>query len=290
MTATNGFKRILLATDGSEEAEAALLSTISLANASRARVRVAHVWNLELHHRHGYWDIEVRSEAHNLVTTAVGRLQAAGVRADSEIIRADNDHVAAGIAVAARAFEADLVVVGSRGLSDWQSMVKHSVTHQLLCAMDCPLLIVRKRPAAVDHESQRVILAIAGGDDIAPAVRAATAAAASAGSEIMVVHVAQTIIGPEGYVFIETKDETEAVMKAALQLIEKAGVVAAGVVAHRRPVAQTVVDMAERWNADKIVIGSSRMGDIGSLVLGSVSHHLLRTTGRPVLIAERVRV
>jgi nucleotide-binding universal stress UspA family protein len=289
MSATKGFKRILLATDGSEEAEAALLSTMSLAHASGARVRVAHVWNLELHHRHGYWDVEVRSEAHNLVATAVGRLQATGVLADSEIVRADTDHVAAGIAVAASAFDADLVVVGSRGLSDWQSMFKHSVTHQLLCAIDCPLLIVRKRPAAVDHESQRVVLAIAGGDDIAPAVRAATAAAAAAGSEIVVLHVAQTIIGPQGYVFVETEQEAQAVMKGAVQMIEEAGVAVQGVVAHGRPVAESVVDMAESWNADMIVIGSSRMGDIGSLVLGSVSHHLLRTSGRPVLIAERVR-
>ena len=45
---------------------------------------------------------------------------------------------------------------------------------------------------------------------------------------------------------------------------------------------------AADWNADLIVVGSSRMGDIGSLFLGSVSHDLLHVTDRPVLIAERV--
>ncbi len=38
------------------------------------------------------------------------------------------------------------------------------------------------------------------------------------------------------------------------------------------------------------MIGTSRISDIGSLVLGSVSHHLLRTTGRPVLIAQGLRL
>ena len=38
-----------------------------------------------------------------------------------------------------------------------------------------------------------------------------------------------------------------------------------------------------------IVVGSSRMGDVGSLVLGSVSHSLLHTTARPVLVAERIK-
>jgi nucleotide-binding universal stress UspA family protein len=50
-----------------------------------------------------------------------------------------------------------------------------------------------------------------------------------------------------------------------------------------------VAEIAEAWTADVIVVGSSRMGDLGSLMLGSVSHNLLRTTGRPILVAERVR-
>ena len=289
MNTTKGFQRILLATDGSEESEAALLSTIAVAHTSSARVRVAHVWNLDVHHRHGYWDVEVRSAAKRLVETAVGRLQGAGVRANSEIIRADADHVAMAIAVAAKTFDADLVVVGSRGLSDWQSMFKHSVSHQLLCAVDCPVLIVRNRLAATDHDSQRVVLAIAGGDDVAPAARAAVAAAAAPGSVVLVVHVAQTIVEPQSFVSVETEEETEAIMSAAIRRVRDAGVAVERVVAHGRPVAETVAETAETWNADMIVVGSSRMSDIASLVFGSVSHHLLRTTGRPVLIAERIR-
>jgi nucleotide-binding universal stress UspA family protein len=289
MNSTKGFKRILLATDGSEESEAALLSAIAFAHTSSAKVRVAHVWNLELHHRHGSWDVEVRTDAKQLVETAVGRLQAAGVLADSEIIRADVDHVAVAIAATAKSFDADLIVVGSRGLSDWQSMFKHSVSHQLLCAVDCPVLIVRNRLAVTDHESQRVVLAIAGGDDVAPAARAAIAAAAAPGSLVLVVHVAQTIVEPQGFVFVETEEETEATMSTAIRMVTEAGVAVESVVAHGRPVAQTVAETAETWNADMIVIGSSRMSDIGSLVFDSVSHHVLRTAGRPVLIAGRMR-
>ena len=288
MNTRQGFKRILLATDVSPESEAALLSAISVAHTSSAKVRVAHVWNLELRHRHGTWDVEVRSEAKRLVDTAVGRLQAAGVLADSEIIHADPEHVAAAIAVTAKSFDADLIVVGSRGLSDWQSMFKHSVSHQLLCAVDCPVLIVRNQLAATDHDSQRVVLAIAGGDDIAPAARAAIAAAAAPGSAVLVAHVAQTIVEPQGFVFVETDEETDATMSAAMRMVTDAGVAVEGVVAHGRPVAEAVAETAETWNADMIVIGSSRMSEIGSLVFGSVSHRLLSATGRPVLIAERI--
>jgi nucleotide-binding universal stress UspA family protein len=50
-----------------------------------------------------------------------------------------------------------------------------------------------------------------------------------------------------------------------------------------------VAEVAAGWNADLIVVGSSRIGDLGSLLLGSVSHDLLHGTKRPVLIAERVK-
>ena len=287
MSAAQRFTNIFLATDGSEESEAALYVAITLGHASAARVRVAHVWNLELHHRHGCWDVEVRSEAKRLVDNAVGQLQAAGVLADCEILRSDTDHVAVALAAAAREFGADLVVVGSHGLSDWQSMFEHSAGFQQLCALNCPLLIVRGRPAA-QHQAERVLLALADGDEIAPSVRAAVAAAAAPGSAVLVVHVAKTISASQGFVFDESA-ETEATMSRAIRLVTEAEVAVEGLVANRRPVAETVAETAESWNADMIVIGSSHMSDIGSLVLSSVSHHLLRTTGRPVLIAQRTQ-
>ena len=95
MSTTKRFERILLATDGSEAAQAAVDATIAIAKSPTAKVRVAHVWNLEVHHRHGFWDIEMRSEAQKLVDVTVERLLNAGVIAEREIDRADSKHVAA---------------------------------------------------------------------------------------------------------------------------------------------------------------------------------------------------
>ncbi|MGA8923775.1 MAG: universal stress protein, partial [Candidatus Dormiibacterota bacterium] len=69
-----GFGRILLATDGSAQAKAAVGVTSSFARASSAAVRVVHVWNLEVHHRHGVWDVEMRSEAESLLGETVAVL------------------------------------------------------------------------------------------------------------------------------------------------------------------------------------------------------------------------
>jgi nucleotide-binding universal stress UspA family protein len=287
MDATKRFERILLATDGSGASKAAVDATIALAKSPSAKVRVAHVWNLEVHHRHGVWDVELRSEAQRLVDATVEVLLRAGVMAEREICRADGDHVAAALANAATDFGADLVVVGSRGLSDWQSLIQGSVSHQLLSRVDCPLLIVRGWTSAA-KSSRQVLLAIAGGDDIVPAANAAIAAAGALGSHVLVVHVAQMITAGQSLVYVETEEEIRSTMAKTIELVEKAGIPANGQVALPGPVASVIAKVAEAWQADLIVMGSGRMGDLASIVLGSVSHDLLHVSPRPVLIAERV--
>ena len=283
------FERILLATDGSEAARPAVDATIALAKSPTAKVRVAQVWNLEIRHRHGNADVEVRREAGKLVDATVERLFGAGVIAEREICRADSNHVAAAIACAAKVFGADLVVIGSQGLSDWQSLTQRSSTNEMLCGLDCPVLIVRGLPTGAAVRTPRIVLAIAGGEDLDPNVRAAFAVARQ-GASVMVVHVAQAIFGLHGFAFLESNEEIRETMARACRMLTDAGVQAHGIVAHEGPVAQTVAKIATDWDADLIVVGSSRMGDIGSLFLGSVSHDLLHTPGQPALTAEPVAV
>jgi nucleotide-binding universal stress UspA family protein len=283
-----GFSRILLATDGSEEAEAAAAVAASFAQAWEASVRVVHVWSLEVHHRHGFWDVETRSEATKLISDAVTRLRSLGVEADGELSHADNSHVTAAIAQAAREFNADLVVVGSRGLSEWQSMLQHGVSHHVLCAVDCPVLIVRGRSGELFHP-RRVLLAVAGGDDLGPGVHAATAVASRDESKVLVAHVAQAIVGAQGFSFVETDDEIAATLQKATALFAEGGLEVETMVAEPGPVARVVAEVAARWQADVIVIGSSRMSDLAGMLFGSVTYDLLRATDRPVLVAERVR-
>jgi nucleotide-binding universal stress UspA family protein len=289
MERVSSFSRILLATDGSEQSQAAVDATIELATFSSAVVRVAHVWNLEVHHRHGVWDVEVRSEAERLVQETVGRIVAAGIAADNEIFRADHAHVAAAIAQIAREFQADLVVVGSRGLSDWQSMFQHSVSHQVLASVDCPVLIVRARRAGEAGSTRRILVGVAGGDDIAPAARATAAVARRRSCSVLAVHVTQAIVSPPGLGYFESDIESRNTVDLAVQELRDAGVAAEGMVAPAGPVPATLAQVAEEWNADLIVTGSSRMGNAASLLLGSVSHDLLHRTDLPILVAERIR-
>ena len=282
-----GFKKILLATDGTPQAEAAVDATIRLARFTSALVRVAHVWNLEVHRRQGFWDVETRNAAESLVQETVDRLTNAGLMAEKEVYQADNAHVAAAIAGIAREFGADLVVIGSRGLSDWQSLFQHSVSHQVLAAVDCPVLVVRSESHHGLGSTQRILLAVAGGDDVAPAVKAALAVAQSAPSAVMVVHVAQEIIAVQGYAYVESDDEVRATLESAISPLRAEQIPVESMVLNGSPVAKAIAEVATAWSADLIVVGSSRMRDMASMLLGSVSHSLLHTSDVPVLVAER---
>ena len=285
---SKGFERILFATDGSENADAAAEVVAALATASKANVRVVHVWNLEVHHLHGMWDVEMRAEAEHLIHETVRRFRALGVEADGQLARAEASHVAAAIAEVAREFRSDLVVVGSRGLSDWQAVRRHSVSHALLAAVDSQLLIVRSNARAL-HEPRRIVVAVAGGEDVPRAMRAAIEAGGP-GARVLVLHVEQAVIGVQGFAYYEPQDEIEETMRQATTILEAAGITPTTRVAEPGSVADAVADAAAGWDADVIVLGSTRMGDIASMVFGSVTHDLLRKTDRPVLVAEKGQV
>lgn len=281
------FGRILVATDGSEPSQTAVSVASTFARVAGASVHVVHVWNLEVHHRHGAWDVESRAEARQLIDSAVDRLRGLGIDADGEILHADTHHIAAAVGDAARTFGADLIVIGSRGLSDWQSLLSTpSVSHEILTKVECPVLVVRGPSRSPDHGAQRVLLAVAG-DEIEASVDAAIAAAAAPGSTVLVIHVPISIFSPSGYAYLEPDEEMAATLGRATKLLSDAGLPVESMLTHDGPVAQTVLEAAAKWRADIIVIGSSRMGDLGSILLGSVTHNLLHSSDRPVLIAER---
>ena len=284
MSSSRRFKKIVLATDSSDEAEAAVDATIALSHGSSAEVRVVNIWNLEIHHRHGHWDLEVRNQAKQLLDSTVERLTRGAVRAEGAILRADSDHIAAAVAIDAKTFGAELLVIGSSGLSNWQSALKDTVSPQLLSSVGCPVLIVRGRSSTA-RTSPRVLLAVAGSDDIGAATHAAIAVA-SAKSLVLVVHTAELFV--EGQRLVHSEPEIQATIAKAIKLIEDAGISARGVVTHPGPVADVIARVADTWDVDLIVAGSSRLGDLASMLLGSVSHDLLHVSMRPALIAEPV--
>jgi nucleotide-binding universal stress UspA family protein len=78
-----------------------------------------------------------------LVEGAVREIKDAGVSARGEIYRAPYGHAATAIVNEAAASDADLIVMGSRGLGDIAGLLVGSTAHKVLHLTKCPVLVVR---------------------------------------------------------------------------------------------------------------------------------------------------
>jgi nucleotide-binding universal stress UspA family protein len=136
------FKHVLVAIDASECSERALPTAIEIARKFEADLFVLHV----AEHDRGravVYPIESPAEATRLVGDAVETARKSGVRADGELVDKAAGHVAQAIQETAAARDIDLIVMGSRGLSDGLGFLVGSVTHKVMEKVAIPVLVTR---------------------------------------------------------------------------------------------------------------------------------------------------
>jgi nucleotide-binding universal stress UspA family protein len=104
-------------------------------------------------------------------------------------------------------------------------------------------------------------------------------------AEIVVLHVHEIAIGRWGRLRIDDASEDE-FAAGIVEELHSAGVQARAEVreVNYREIAAGIVQLADDVDADLVVVGSRGRSDIGALTLGSVSHKLLHSSHRPVLV------
>lgn len=136
------FKHVLVAVDGSQYSVRALPAAIELAGKFGADLFVLHVAEHD-RGRAAAFTLETPAEATRLVADAVAQARAAGVTARGELVDKGAGHVAQAIQECAAAHNVDLIVMGSRGLSDAQGFFLGSVTHKVMQQVEVPVLVTR---------------------------------------------------------------------------------------------------------------------------------------------------
>jgi nucleotide-binding universal stress UspA family protein len=141
--------RILLATDGSEEAELAALRAVDLADATDSELHVVHVGVVPTflksypgtlgYERRLYEEIEEVSR--QLLRKQSWRVKAAGGTVAGTHLRMGA--VAMEIVALAEEIGADLIVMGSRGLGGVRRALMGSVSDSVVRHAHCPVLVVR---------------------------------------------------------------------------------------------------------------------------------------------------
>ncbi|MGZ4166791.1 MAG: universal stress protein [Solirubrobacteraceae bacterium] len=153
------FKRIMWATDGSENADRALAVAKSLASEETATLTIVHIVQkiaTSGDKALGWYANEELVEAK--VEQVASQLSKEGVNVSVKMVTHVGPQPAHQIAELAREAGADLIVVGSRGHGVISGLVLGSVTQRLLHVAPCPVLVVPPvDPAAREEidESER---------------------------------------------------------------------------------------------------------------------------------------
>jgi nucleotide-binding universal stress UspA family protein len=137
-------KRILIATDGSDGAWAAVEEGVQLASEVGAEVTfvtvrhpVSGLFGDHLYQQHLTEQLEHVRAVIDRAQAEAGRV---GVRCEADILEGDPVEC---IARAARTWNADLLVVGSRGHGAVASALIGSVSRELLTQSPAPVMVVR---------------------------------------------------------------------------------------------------------------------------------------------------
>ena len=142
--------RILLATDGSQEAELAALRAVELADATDSELHVVHVGVVPIFLRSypgtlGYYGKlyeQIEEESRELLRKQSLRVKAAGGTVAGAHLRMGQ--VALEIVALAEELGAGLMVMGSRGLGGVRRALMGSVSDSVVRHAHCPVLVVRQ--------------------------------------------------------------------------------------------------------------------------------------------------
>ena len=150
--------KILLAIDGSEEAELAALKAVELADGTDSELHVAHVGVLPSFLRSDFGTRgydgklyeEIEEESRELLRKLSWRVKVAGGTVAGAHLRMGA--VDLEIIGLAKELGVDLIVMGCRGHRGIRRAIEGSISDAVIRQAPCPVLVVRSHESVEDHE------------------------------------------------------------------------------------------------------------------------------------------
>ena len=255
------YKRILLATDGSPTAETAERIGVALARTTKAKLTVVYAY-------------EDAARAQATVERALAIAEAEGVKADA-VLSADDPSSA--VLEAAEDKNADLIVLGSRGLYQGEQ-VFGSVVRKIAAHAPCDVLLTRAREVQLTPEEapyRRLLIAT---DGSATADRAARKG----------FGLAKRLEAAVALVFVGHPKTGELVLQdTVVTMGEEEGIEAVTTI-RQGDAAQEIIAEAREWSADLVVIGNRGLAGTKAILVGSVPLTVAEYAATDVLIARTI--
>jgi nucleotide-binding universal stress UspA family protein len=293
-------KKILLATDGSEDAELATTTAVDLAKVSASELHVIHVGPglplYELPDYPAHFEEVVgaqKRESQRVLDEQVRRAEGLGATVVAVHLEMDERPYRAIVELGEK-LGVGLVVMGSRGLGGLRRTLMGSVSSSVVRHAHCPVLVVRGEPISFPI---KMLLATDGSKDAELAATAAIDLARNTGSELHVV----TVFPGSAYVhpYYEThfpeaaerlrreaRNERQEILDKRVERIREAGGSVAQTHIRAGEPAAEIAALAEELDANLIAMGSRGLGGIRRALMGSVSDSVVRHAHCPVLIVR----
>jgi nucleotide-binding universal stress UspA family protein len=287
---------ILVPHDFSAHSDAALRRAVALAKTAKGRIHLLHayawpvrgVMPYDMAMPAGVWDAIREGTQEKLEEIRAG-VEKQGVAAEAEV--SGQLPVESILATAARV-HADLIVVGTRGLTGLKHVVLGSVAERTVRMAPCPVLTVKEDDAG--GAVRRIVVAT---DFSAPGDHArdvGVSLAKQLGAEVHLVHAFDIPLAmvtpyevtvPDGLIR-EAREAARKKLDAALAAVRQAGVTATGHLGEV-PAAPAVADVAKEVKADLVVIGTHGRTGLKHVLLGSVAERTLRLAPCAVLTVKQ---
>lgn len=294
-------KRILCPLDFSDASAHALDHAARLARWYGARLTALHVRPTVVPHpdispegQMAPWLVAELETLRHRVAAVCSEVVAAGVPVDAT---ASAGEPVQEILSHADTLGADLIVLGTHGLSGFRHLVLGSVTEKVLRRATCPVLTVPPRASAALSPFTRVLCAVDFSDCSQHAVTFAATLARQAGARLSLLHViewpwhestipetvgvsveqAQAMADYRRYLETGAAERLAAIGAAAMPDRQVTTSVSFG-----RPYVE-LLDAARRNGADLIVLGVRGRGPVDLAFFGSTANHVVRSATCPVL-------
>jgi nucleotide-binding universal stress UspA family protein len=293
-------KKILLASDGSKDAELAAKAAMDLSKKTGAELHVVHAWRPLPHYAFPSlvperYQPPYEEGARKILEAQVGRIEQAGITVSKA-------HLATGrpadaILDHAERIGAGLIVVGSRGLGPVKRLLVGSVSESIVHHAKCPVLVVRG--GAKSWPPVRVVV----GEDLSEDAHSAAKLGVTLGklmkAETLLVHTYEGMPPHPETLPQGDRELYEAMVEKHVRQVEPALEERAAELEDAydvRPQVRVVPgesalvlsEIAEEGDGPSLlVVGSRGLGTSERIVLGSVSSKVLMAARGSVLVCPR---
>jgi nucleotide-binding universal stress UspA family protein len=242
---------------------------------------------------------EAKKATEDFLAQGAEKLSAVGWSVTTSVVVENPRNV---IYKSAEDWNADLIILGSRGRSTIERLLLGSTAHAVLRHAHCSVELVRapRSKPAVNATDMRILIPTDGSDSAQNALRSVAARPWPSGSQFKVISCPEypVLLGEYPFAVLEHLSEIikaneqrarETTDKSISFLQSSALNVQGEVTAPKDTPANAILSAAEDWQADLIAIGSHGRRGFDRVVLGSVSESVAMHARCSVEVIREVR-